>query len=75
HRFANQGRIVQMTVEAPDLMAVTVDTRHLPYPPPMTEAVINALWTRRQTVEAELEKLGVTGLESDGAGAEAATAR
>jgi len=71
HNFDNGGRIVAMTVSAPEPapmppspdMIATVMTGNMQYPPEMVMAIKTALEQRRAEIVAELTQLGLTGVE------------
>lgn len=65
------GRIIAMTVSnapppsgrmAPFMSGVAVPTGYIEYPPQMVDAIKTSFAARRQVIEQELAKLGVTGV-------------
>lgn len=60
HSFDREGRIVRMTVVAPTVPPVLLDTTAMDYPSQMVAAIRAALSARETAINQELAKMGVT---------------
>lgn len=65
-RLDEGGRIVAMSIadaaDAPVMTWVTVPTSFIEYPPQMVTSIKSALSARRDAIQSELAKLGITGV-------------